>query len=214
MLTCPLCLSTDCDEFSKDKKRSYYRCRTCALVFVAKPDLPTLEAEKAEYDLHQNTLNDPGYRIFLSRVTEPLIARLPEHASGLDYGCGPGPLLAKMMCEQGFSTAIYDPIYAVDDSPLNAQYDFVTCTEVVEHFHNPAQEWRQLTSLLKPQGFLAIMTKRVIDQARFVNWHYKNDPTHVCFYSDHTFEWLQNQFPLQIEYMTKDVVIMRNTRQI
>ncbi len=213
MLTCPLCHSTDCCEFSRDKKRRFFQCSTCALVFVAKDDLPTSEAEKVEYDLHQNALNDPGYRTFLSRVTDPLTKLLPENARGLDFGCGPGPLLARMLDEQGYSTAIYDPIYAVDSSVLDHRYDFVTCTEVVEHFHHPASEWQRLTSLLNPQGLLAIMTKRVINQERFANWHYKNDPTHVCFYSDHTFEWLQAQFPLKTEYMAKDVVIMRYTGQ-
>jgi len=42
---------------------------------------------------------------------------------------------------------------------LTRTCDFITCTEVAEHFHRPADEFRRLDALLKPGGWLALMQK-------------------------------------------------------
>ena len=55
--------------------------------------------EKAQYDLHENDPNDPGYRAFLDRLAGPLDKRLAPHSHGLDFGCGPGPTLSVMLEE-------------------------------------------------------------------------------------------------------------------
>ena len=64
--------------------------------------------------------------------------------------------------------------------------------------------------MLKPRAYLGIMTKRVIDQQRFATWHYKNDPTHVCFYSVETFQWLANLWQAQLEFIGADVILLKN----
>lgn len=212
MFTCPLCQHHDSHHFHSDKKRQYFRCQQCALVFVHPKHLPSLVNEKSEYDLHQNSLDDPGYRRFLNRLCDPLVKRLAPRSHGLDFGCGPGPLLAEMLIEHGFPTERYDPIYFPNQTLLKQHYDFITCTEAVEHFHQPEREWRMFGDMLNPDGLLAIMTKRVLSEDKFANWHYKNDPTHVSFYSDLTFAWLQSHFGLKLEYLADDVVIMRNAQ--
>ena len=53
------------------------------------------------------------------------------------------------------------------------------------------------------------MTKRVTTQAAFANWHYINDPTHICFFSEATFEWWAAQHQLTVEFPEKDTVILR-----
>ena len=97
-------------------------------------------------------MDDPGYRRFLSKLADPLRGRLAPGAHGLDYGCGPGPALAAMLREAGHEMALYDPVYYPDTAPLQARYDFVTCTEVAEHFHAPAQEFDRMGALLRPGG--------------------------------------------------------------
>jgi len=79
-------------------------------------------------------------------------------------------------------------------------------TEVIEHIANPQLLLTQLNSILKQAGILAIMTKRVIDQQAFSTWHYKNDPTHICFYSLKTFEWIGRTLNWRLEIIDKDVV--------
>lgn len=205
---CPLCLFAHCTEFYQDKRRSYFRCRHCHLVFVPPQQHLQPEAEKAIYDLHQNNLNDPGYRRFLSRLVTPLTAKIPPNASGLDYGCGPGPLLAKMLQEQGHKVQVFDPYYADTPDTLQNRYDFVTCTEVVEHFRQPQREFQRLFALLKPTGILAIMTKLVLDADAFSRWHYKNDMTHVSFFSEASIAWLARHYHCDYEIIGKDVILM------
>lgn len=204
---CPLCLSTQLIDFHRDKRRDYYQCLNCALVLVQPDQHLDPAAEKAIYDLHQNQADDSGYRRFLSRLALPLLNQLPSGACGLDYGCGPGPVLATMLEAAGHRMTVYDPLYAPNPAALLQRYDFVSCSEVVEHFRQPALEFQRLFALLKPGGLLAIMTKRVIDQAAFARWHYKNDLTHIAFYSETTFDWLANRYQAQVSYLGPDVAI-------
>ena len=87
--------------------RSYHRCEDCEATFLDPAHFLNADSERTEYEQHQNLPGDPGYVRFLSQVAQPLLARLPPHSSGLDYGCGPGPVLAQMLreAEQGVAAA-------------------------------------------------------------------------------------------------------------
>ena len=184
--TCPVCLATHTTHFLQAEPYAYWRCAHCQATFVSPEQLPTPEAEHAEYRLHQNQENDAGYRQFLSRLVAPLLAHLPPAAQGLDYGCGPGPALAAMLTEAGHRVALFDPLFFNHPQVLAQRYDFITCTEVAEHFHRPAEEFQRLDALLKPGGVLALMTRFQTSDAAFAGWHYRRDPTHVVFYREHT----------------------------
>jgi 2-polyprenyl-3-methyl-5-hydroxy-6-metoxy-1,4-benzoquinol methylase len=149
------------------------------------------------------------YRKFLSRLAEPLKEVLQPGDRGLDFGCGQGPALAAMMNEAGFPTQVYDPIYFPDEAPLNACYDFITCTEVVEHLHEPRPAFEQLDTLLAPGGILAVMTRWLTEDASFANWRYRRDPTHVCFYRIETLEWLAEAFGWLLQFPARNVTFFR-----
>ncbi len=206
--SCPLCRTADAGLIHQDRRRDYYRCRVCRLVFVPPIQFLSAEGEKAEYDLHRNSPDDPGYRRFLSRLFVPMQERLAPRSQGLDFGSGPGPTLSLMFAEQGHSMAIYDHYYARDASVLERQYDFITATEVVEHLHDPKQELDRLWACLKPGGWLGIMTKLARDRKAFAQWHYKNDPTHVCFFARATFEWIAEQWQASLTFVAKDVIFL------
>jgi 2-polyprenyl-3-methyl-5-hydroxy-6-metoxy-1,4-benzoquinol methylase len=176
-------------------------------VFVPSIHFLSAKKEKAEYDLHRNTPADQGYRKFLNRIFMPMQKRLAPGSRGLDFGCGPGPTLSLMFEEIGHSVAIYDQFYEREASVLKGQYDFITATEVVEHLHDPRKELDRLWSCLKPGGSLGVMTKLVLDRKAFARWHYKNDLTHVCFFSRSTFEWLATRWQAELTFSGKDVVI-------
>ncbi|WP_206045406.1 class I SAM-dependent methyltransferase [Oceanicoccus sagamiensis] len=199
-LLCPLCSGDSTELYyqqrSKKLSRDFYQCGHCHLVFVDPAQRLNAQDEKAEYDLHNNDVDDAGYRQFLSRVQLPVQARIKPAAHGLDFGCGPGPALSVMMAEQGYSVSVYDIFYYQDKTVLDRRYDFITATEVVEHLFAPGEVLSQLWSLLEHGGILALMTKMVIDQQAFAQWHYKNDPTHIGFFSQPTFEWLAGQWGL------------------
>ena len=209
MRRCPLCHAQEPALYHQDRRRDYYQCATCALVFVPSEQHLTAAAEKAEYDQHQNSPQDTGYRRFLGRLFNPLATKLAPGAKGLDFGCGPGPALASMFEEAGHPMSVYDPFFSPEREVLNQAYDFVTCTEVVEHLHQPAQVFRQLDTLVKPGGWLGIMTCFQNADDRFATWHYRRDPTHVVFYREETFAWLAAHFGWELEVPRKDVALFR-----
>ena len=113
-----------------------------------------------------------------------------------------------MLAEQGYNMSVYDIFYHNDKAVFNHHYDFVTATEVAEHLFEPGKVLPQLWALLESGGVLALMTKLVIDQQAFSNWYYKNDPTHVCFFSRPTFQWLAGKWNAQLEFIGQDVIIL------
>lgn len=192
--------------------RRYLRCPRCQLTFLSTAQLPDRTAEKAQYDLHENRPDDTGYRRFLDQLATPLSGYLPVGAEGLDFGCGPGPALAGLLTERGFPTAVYDPIYADDNQVLERRYDFVTCTEVLEHLHWPAQEWRRFGELVRPGGWLGLMTRWLTDDGHFPRWHYRRDPTHVCFWKPETFRWLAARHGWEPVLMDNPIALLRRTQ--
>ncbi|WP_185759737.1 class I SAM-dependent methyltransferase [Vibrio pectenicida] len=206
---CPLCSSSRLQYYYEDKHRAYLQCQQCDLVFVNSVQRLDAKAEKAHYDLHENDPNDGGYRTFLSRVADPVIKRIESNSEGLDFGCGPGPTLSLMFEEQGHKMSLYDIYYYPDTEVLERTYDFITATEVIEHLYHPGRIWQQWLNLVKPGGWIGLMTKMVIDVEAFARWHYKNDPTHVVFYSRNTFEYLAERDKLKLEFIGNDVILLR-----
>jgi SAM-dependent methyltransferase len=208
MQTCPLCEQAS-SSLVEDGRRTYYHCLRCDLVFADRLGRLDQAAEKARYDKHENHPADPRYRRFLNRLAQPLLGRLQPAQCGLDYGCGPAPTLSLMLQEAGMVMAVYDPYYAPERRVLETRYDFVTCTEVVEHFWSPAEEWARLEALVKPGGWLAIMTRMVPDPMKFLQWRYKDDPTHVSFYSAATMDWLAARFGFAADQREGGVVLFQ-----
>jgi hypothetical protein len=208
-MQCPLCNHSEPVLFHRDKKREYHRCQSCQLVFVPESYFLSPELEKAEYDKHENALDDEGYLKFLSRMIDPIMERVPTPAIGLDFGCGPAPALAHHMRSLGYQMQVYDLYYFPDQSVLEQKYDFVTSTEVIEHIAKPVPFIETLLKLVKRDGVVGLMTKLVIDQTRFQQWHYKNDPTHICFYSHDTFEFIAKRYKLSLEFIGNDVMLLR-----
>lgn len=210
MKHCPLCQQPS-SFLCEDKKRRYLRCQNCFLVWVEKCYQLSAEAEKAEYDKHENNPQDAGYRRFLSRTFSPLLKQLKHKplsatCEGLDFGCGSGPAISELAREAGLKVENYDLYYFNRPELLERQYDFITLTEVIEHIAEPQNLLEQLDSLLKSSAILAVMTKRVTSQEAFSQWHYKNDPTHICFYSKETFEWIAAQMGWRLQLVDKDVI--------
>ncbi len=203
-----MCGGAEVADFWKDRRRDYLRCHGCQLVFVPEDQHLSSGDEKAEYDLHQNCPDDEGYRRFLGRLAEPLIDRLQPGSVGLDFGCGPGPTLPVMFEEVGHHMTVYDLFYAPAPKVFKDTYDFIAATEVVEHLHRPGEELDRLWDILNPGGWLGVMTKMVIDREAFSRWHYKEDPTHVCFFSRDVFSWLAASWQTTPVFIGNDVVLL------
>lgn len=206
-LVCPLCSSEHTYPFARVGAKTYWRCGVCRLTFLAPEQRLEAEAELAEYQLHQNDPEDAGYRKFLSRLTKHLTPRLSPGAEGLDYGSGPGPTLSMMLEEVGFTMEIYDPFFAPNTAALDRRYDFITCTETIEHFHYPAKEFQRLDRLLRPGGWLGVMTEIQTLDERFTTWWYLRDPTHVCFYKRETMAWIATRFAWEVVHPRQNVTL-------
>ncbi|MDZ7663297.1 class I SAM-dependent methyltransferase [Thiohalophilus sp.] len=208
-LACPLC-GHPAEPFCADRRRRFFRCPQCELISADPAAHLDRAEEKAVYDQHDNDPGDPRYRRFLAQLADPLLERLSPGMQGLDYGCGPGPTLSGMLREAGMVMHDYDPLYAPNTALLDRQYDFVTCTEVVEHFNDPATAWPQLVERVRPGGWLGIMTWLVSDPdpQAFRSWGYKGDPTHVSFYRPATFEWLGRTLGFEVEFAATRVILM------
>ncbi len=185
----------------------YAECRECALVSLDPSRLPLPLDEVARYAHHRNSPDDAGYRAFLDRLASPLQGRLKPGAIGLDCGCGPSPVLADMLTSAGYPTAGYDPVFAPHAELLARCYDFVVCTEVVEHFHRPASAFAQLGRLLADGGMLGIMTRFRQADIPFATWWYRRDPTHVCFYSEATMRWISARYGWDVDIPETDIVL-------
>lgn len=205
-ITCPLCKTKKVSDFFHDKRRDYILCQVCSLVFVPPWQFVSAEAEKNRYDLHQNSPADRGYRSFLSRIFVPLQKSLTPGSCGLDFGSGPEPTLSVMFEEAGHEMTIFDYFYKQIPSVFEKQYDFITATEVIEHLHNPKEELERLWACLKEGGRLGLMTKLVPGPNAFSEWHYKNDLTHVCFFSQATFKWLALHLDADMTFADEDVI--------
>ncbi len=208
---CRVCLYSRARHFAQAGGRDYWRCPACAATFLDASQLPDRDAERAEYLLHENDHRDTRYIEFLNRLARPLLHKLSAGQSGLDYGCGPGPTLDRLLAEAGHKVRLYDPLFQRDDAALEQLYDFITCSEVVEHFHRPADEFARLDAMLRPGGWLGVMTCFQDDDAAFADWHYRRDPTHVVFYRLRTFRRIARRFGWLCETPARNIVLMHKS---
>ena len=203
MPECPLCGGAAKPLLEDSKRRwRYALCQgPCALAFRCDELKPGPRESRARYGTHQNTPS-PGYEKFLEPAAAAIAARCASGSEGLDYGCGPGPVLALMLGERGMRVALHDPHFAPEPLTLSRRYDFVVCTEAAEHFERPREDFDRLAAALKPGGWLALMTSPRDPEASFDAWHYRLDPTHLIFFCETTLSWLAAARQWRLERVT------------
>ncbi len=213
MTICTLC-TAQTDSFATWKGRVYFRCASCGLIQLMERQHPTLDEERSEYKAHNNDPTDLGYRKFLSPVTKPVLECLnkdiPSNPQLLDFGCGPGPTISIVLGESGWQMDNYDPLFYPNNALLEQRYDLITCTEVVEHFHDPRASWTQLLGLLKSTGKLFVMTQvsdRYQQPEAFVNWHYIREKSHVAFYHTETMKWIAQWQGIEVSHLARNVYL-------
>lgn len=196
-MTCILCDSKSCVSYADIAGINYQQCQTCDLIFMNPQNRISAQAEKARYEKHENNVLDDGYQKFVA----PLIAEITqkiwsENSLGLDFGSGPGDsAVSYLLQKQNYTLKKYDPFFHNDLSVLQHNtYDYIVSCEVVEHFYSPKDEFEKLKSYLKPGGYLFLMTSLKTETIDFKTWSYRRDQTHVCFYSEKSFQYIKNQF--------------------
>jgi len=143
---------------------------------------------------------------------------------GMDFGCGPGPAISRLMARHGYPVCDYDPNFFPDPvipklykpldeedkdeaekPPLERKFRFITCTEVLEHIKEPVPFLADLYNRLTPGGVLAIMTGILTEDSLFPGWHYHRDYTHIRFYRPETLKYIESLHDWKLSRPHKDV---------
>ncbi len=190
-MNCILCNTTLREPIHIEKEHRFFKCHQCGSVVRSTDTFPNYETEIDRYQTHNNDVNDPRYQKFVSPITLAVQADFSsQNTLGLDFGAGTGPVITKVLNDKGYKLNLYDPFFHPDKSVLEEKYDYIVSCEVIEHFHHPLKEFQLLKKLLKPNGKLYCMTDIYSDAIDFGNWYYKNDPTHVIFYTEKSLHWI------------------------
>lgn len=203
-MTCPLCQAKSRPITDPKTQETYHACPQCAFIYKDPKYHLSDQDDQDRYLLHDNSLENEGYRQFLQRFLDQGVSpffNLTKLASVLDYGSGPYPAMQELLKEDyDLEADIYDLHFAPDKTGLKDSYDLVMSTEVVEHFQNPLENWQDLVSYVKEDGgLLAIMTLFAPQEPDdFLNWFYRRDPTHVSFYQPKTLDFLAESFNLDL----------------
>lgn len=205
-MICTLCNS----KMTSRAGQKYFVCSICDARVMDSKFWPSKKEEKKHYETHNNDVNDPRYQKFTSPISNYVLKNYTTDSLGLDFGSGTGPVISKVLKDLGYRIFQYDPFFAVDPTALQNQYDFIVSCEVIEHFYNPYQEFETLKKLLKPNGKLICMTLLYKDEIDFENWYYKNDPTHVFFYSEKTVDFIRNKFNFESFELFGDRMVVWN----
>lgn len=205
---CLLCNSPGIARNSAGQK-TYYWCAACDYIYLDPGMRIPPQLERARYEEHNNSLEEPGYVAFLQRFLDSAV--LPFLLPGmkvLDYGCGPQPVLSELLKRQGYGVDAYDPFFF--PTPPAGRYDVITCTEVVEHVFDPRSLWAGFAELLVPGGMLCVMTRLHSGIEQFADWWYRRDATHVGFYSHRTLSSVAELFPFDlVQSNGYDVAVFR-----
>ncbi|MCF8217836.1 MAG: class I SAM-dependent methyltransferase [Bacteroidales bacterium] len=206
-MLCPLCdtpLESRADKY-------YFICSTCGAYVRDKKYHVTNEREKQRYLEHNNDIHDEAYQNFTSPITNTILQKFTAGHSGLDYGCGTSPVITKNLRENGYNVKLYDPYFYPDKDNLENNYDYIFSCEVFEHFNDPKSEINKLISILKPEGYLIIMTHLYNEKIPFAKWYYRNDDTHVFIYTLKTIKYIEKTFDLRVEKVDKKLIIFKHS---
>ncbi len=208
---CLIC-SQSCSKFIDHKSNiNYFECSKCQVIMKSSENFYNFEQQKERYDLHTNHEEAKGYRAYFQRFIDFIDIDTDREKRALDFGCGASVLLSKMLSSNGIECDVYDPIYHPNEEFKERSYDLILSVEVFEHLHDPKSIFQMLVEHLNRDGYLAIQTAFYLnDRDKFLQWHYRLDPTHVIFFSPKTFEILADQFGLKvIKCNSKNIILMQ-----
>lgn len=209
MIPCILCDSSRTTAIYNHNSHFFLSCHHCGSIFRAPSNFLSAEEEKTRYLNHNNDVNDPNYQKFVSPIVDAVCNDF-NSCSGLDFGAGTGPVISEILEKKGFQMTLFDPFFHPDKTALERTYDFIVCCEVIEHFHHPMTEFRLLKKILKPNGRLYCMTDPLPETIPFTDWYYKEDPTHVLFYSKANLKYICEQIGFKAITQKNRLILFEN----
>lgn len=189
-------------------ENNYYFCDNCDYIFKNQDSILSLEEEKQRYTAHNNTIENLKYVEYFKDFVEQIIPYINGKV-GLDYGSGHGNVLEYVM-ENFFDYDIdsYDKYFNYDIT-LKNKYDFVICTEVIEHIQNPIEFIKIIDSYLSSENEIVFKTQfRNMSEEEFYKWWYIRDDTHIGFYNMKTFEYIAKIFDYNIIFSDNNSIVV------
>lgn len=209
MESCPICRHDCLTEWDK-KDKAYHICSSCGFTFLDKIYHLTAVEEKKRYELHNNDPEDEGYRKWLTAFIEQAVKPyISTDRPILDFGSGPVPVLAALLREEGYSVKTYDKYFAPEE--VAGPFAMITSTEVIEHVADPLNLLKKLLTLVEAGGFIALKTAfRPAEDEKFFKWWYREDSTHISFFTVDSFGEMAEKTGLTIQFCdNRSVVILR-----
>jgi SAM-dependent methyltransferase len=179
--------------------RPFFACNVCGLIFT--DCCISVEAVEKHYkDQHSNTFDwmkeANSFTGWLKNLghADPCLS-----LSILDYGSGSG-LLTEAFRRIGFKVDCYEPMVhgEFNRESYSEAYGVIILNEVIEHLEDINKTLDIVDSVLAGNGFVFIktlLTDQIINDPEnfkesFTHWWYKDDPTHISFFSFLTIEYL------------------------
>ncbi len=205
---CPLCGGRKYIYYRLNEK-TYYQCEKCNSISLDESVHLNPEEEMKRYLEHNNDVEDTGYQNFVKPITSAIFKDFDENHKGLDYGAGSGPVITKILTDYSYNIKTYDPYFHNFPDYLKERYDYIACCEVIEHFYHPYCEFKRLKKLLNKNGVLYCQTGIYKENINFKDWYYKNDPTHVFFYTEKSIYWIKEHFDFKDITIRNRLIIFR-----
>ena len=190
-MRCSLCNSDETEIWTADGK-SYRSCSSCGLVQALPEFFPDRVKEKERYLHHNNTLENKGYVKYLEDFIASAISPFVKRGSRiLDFGCGPVPVLTSLLEKKGYDAVPFDPYFYPGKEWKKESFDSVVSVEVFEHLKNPLNAVEEISQVLLNSGILTVRTLlHNGNRSSFGRWWYRQDFTHITFYSEKTFDYI------------------------
>lgn len=188
-LPCRICNSPA--PFFFQDTRTFHKCPDCWLIFTN--DLPDKTVEENHYKAQWETTQAE----FWKNQTDALVSYIQNYLTPkriLDFGAGSGEMTQELQ-RHGYLVTALEPM---NDGYLKDQnypflFDAVVAVEVIEHLPNIWEELEEIEKVLEPEGIMVFstgLTNTFIELPdsieHFKTWWYKDDPTHLSFFCNHT----------------------------
>lgn len=219
---CLLCNCTDfLHRFSKNGFK-IVQCKNCNLLFVNPQNSPqeTAKIYKEQYFQNriilgseldkENKKSIKSFKLKSCKMYLEDISKRVKRGKILDVGCGEGYFLeaaksdgwipygveisefAANMARESLGADISCGLLRDVSYPDN-MFDLITMLDVVEHFHNPLEEMKEIHRILKPGGMCFLLTPDVESPgARLMRsrWFELKPPEHLFYFSQNTLRQL------------------------
>jgi SAM-dependent methyltransferase len=207
-MNCKVCGSEDISLYAGNKKREFLRCSSCELVFVPEQFYLTTEQERKRYDLHDNSIDNKGYKEFLEKIVTVITDRFSVDCTILDFGSGANAVLGKILDKKGYSCDSYDPLFNIQCRNDTKLYDIIVVCEVIEHLRFLQNDLLFIKKRLRPDGTVILRTQLYPDAEKFLGWWYIQDLTHVNFFSPVTIDFVASQLKRMVTLTDEKDIFM------